>query len=122
MKKVLVGGVFSVIHPGHLYLLKKAKSLGNYLIVVVANDKNVKKGYSIPAEKRKDQLEKLGFIDNVIIGDENDKSKIVKEEKPDIIALGYDQKLEIKKPDNCMIIRIKKEGDYSTRKIMKGNK
>ena len=42
MKKVLVGGVFNIIHPGHMHFLKKAKEFGDFLIVVIARDETVK--------------------------------------------------------------------------------
>jgi len=121
MKKVLVGGCFNKIHPGHVYFLKEAKKLGDYLIVVLTNDRN-NKPYGIPAKQRKKNLEKINMklklINKIVIGDPNDFSKVVKKEKPDVIALGYDQKLpegvskEIKK---IIVKRIKKFGNYSTK-------
>ncbi|MEM7819330.1 MAG: adenylyltransferase/cytidyltransferase family protein [Candidatus Aenigmatarchaeota archaeon] len=122
MKKVLCGGCFNHIHKGHIYFLKKAKSLGDYLIVVLAHDKNNKKPYAIPAKSRKKYLEKLKIANKIVIGHPKDFMKTVKKYKPDIIALGYDQKLskDIRnklKKINIKIKRIKKFGDYSTRKI-----
>ena len=97
VKRVLVGGTFNILHPGHILFLKKAKSLGNYLIVVVASDSTVKRekgALVLPAEKRAGLLRNLKFIDKVLIGSEENKLKVVEREKPDIIALGYDQKGE----------------------------
>ena len=77
-KKVLVGGCFNLIHPGHIYFLKEAKKLGGELIVVLANDKNNKKPYAILAKERKELLESLNIADEILIGDSENKIKIVK--------------------------------------------
>lgn len=123
MKKVLVGGCFNKIHKGHEFFLKEAKKLGDFLIVVLAHDINNKKPYKIPARERKKNLEKLGIADKIIIGEPKKFCKVVETEKPNIIALGYDQKLpfgveEIVKKMNIKVVRIKKFGNYETRKII----
>jgi len=130
MKKVLVGGVFSIIHPGHIYFLKRAKKFGDYLIVVIANDKNVlrQKGYVISNQnERKEIVSSLSVVDKVVIGDENDYFKIVEKEKPDVIVLGYDQKIDKnvmkKRKIRCKIVRIRdKFKNYSTKTINCGER
>ena len=132
MKKILVGGTFNLVHPGHLYFLEKARELGDFLVVVIANDKTVlrEKGFLLmPAEARKAVLESLRIVDKAVIGDERDFLKVVRREKPDIIALGYDQQMEnlregIEKLGvQCRIVRIKSHlGGYKTEKILKGLK
>lgn len=126
--KVLAGGVFNIIHPGHILFLKKAKSLGDSLVVVVAHDKTVlkRKGYLLKKSKeRKKSLEKLGFIDRVVVGDERDFLKVVEREKPDIIVLGYDQSMnenELKslKGTDCRIVRIREKlKGFKTREMLK---
>lgn len=114
-KKVLVGGCFNKIHPGHFYFLKESKKLGNELIVVLTHDKNNKKPYAISVKERKKALESLNIADEILIGLPKDKTKIVKKVKPNIIALGYDQKLP-SGLDNFKYVRIKKLADYSTKK------
>ncbi len=97
MKKVLAGGTFNLLHPGHIHFLERAKSLGDHLVVVVANDRTVlrSKGFLlIKAEDRKKILESLRMVDKAVIGDEKDFMKVVRKEKPDVIALGYDQELD----------------------------
>jgi FAD synthetase len=110
MKKVLAGGTFNIIHPGHICFLEKAKSLGDYLVVVVANDKTVirNKGFLLMhAEDRKKILENLRIVDKAVIGDEKDFMKVVRKERPDIIALGYDQELgSLKKQIESLRIKI----------------
>lgn len=115
MKKVIAGGCFNKIHKGHIYFLNKAKELG-YLIVVLTNDKNNKKPYAVLAKERKKRLTALKIADKIVIGHANDFSRIVKREKPQIIALGYDQKLP--KGIKIKTKRIKKYGNYGTRKIL----
>jgi FAD synthetase len=84
--------------------------------VVVANDKTVlrRKGFLLmKAESRKRLLESLCMVDKAVIGDEKDFMKVVRAEKPDIIALGYDQDLGSlerwieKSGIKCRIVRIK---------------
>ncbi len=70
--KVLVGGCFDILHYGHIHFLKKAKALGNYLVVALESDKNIKrlKGAGRPIHdqnKRREILESLNFVDEVII-------------------------------------------------------
>lgn len=113
-KKVLAGGSFNAIHPGHIYFLNEAKKLGDKLVVVLTHDKNNKKPYAVLAEKRKKLLKSLGIADKILIGCAKDKTRIIKKIKPDIIALGYDQKL----PEGLKsfkFARINKLGNYSTR-------
>ena len=96
MKKVLLAGTFDIIHPGHLYLLKQAKKRGDFLIVVIARDKTVKKekGYYpyFNEKERVKNLKKLHLANRVLLGHPKDKLKIVVKLKPDVICLGYDQK------------------------------
>jgi len=123
MKKVLVGGCFNKIHYGHIKFLKEAKKLGDYLVVVLAHDKNNKKPYKVPAEIRKKNLEKLKIADKVIIGYENDFKKTLENEMPNIIVLGYDQSLskdleDFAKKLKIKIVKMQKFGNYSTRDII----
>ncbi len=89
-------GTFDLIHPGHFYYLNKAKQLGDYLVVVVARDSNVLKAKGKRPENNQEarlrKVEKTGIADEVVLGDEKDTLKVVERVKPDIIALGYDQK------------------------------
>ncbi|MCX6819513.1 MAG: adenylyltransferase/cytidyltransferase family protein [Candidatus Aenigmarchaeota archaeon] len=118
MIKVLAGGCFNKIHPGHIYFLNKAKALG-YLVVVLTHDKNNKKSYAVPAKERKKQITALKIADEVVIGHPTDYSKTVETIKPDIIALGYDQELpEGLNANRIKIARIMKFRNYSTRKLL----
>ncbi len=128
MKTVLVGGVFSVIHPGHILFLKTAKSLGDRLVVVLASDETVRKKNGevfFSAKERAKVVGSLEFVDRVKIGSPKDRLKVVREERPDIIALGFDQdekglEKELRERGiQCRVVRIRKHlPDYSTRKII----
>lgn len=69
---MLVGGCFDVLHFGHINFLKKARELGNHLIIALESDKNIKrlKGAGRPIHnqnQRKEALESLRFVDEIII-------------------------------------------------------
>ena len=95
MVKVLVFGSFDLLHEGHKHFFNEAKKLGNTLYVVVAKDSSIKsfKGHesNFNEDERVEHIKKLGIVDDVRLGYEGDKWKIIEEIKPDIIALGYDQ-------------------------------
>jgi len=95
LRIVLAGGVFDIIHPGHLHTLNSAKSLGDVLVVVVATDstaETMKKRTPLHnQEQRRNLVNSLSMVDIGIIGHEGDIFKTVEKIKPEIIALGYDQ-------------------------------
>jgi len=95
LKIVLAGGVFDIIHPGHIHTLNAAKELGDVLVVVVATDKTaikMKKRKPLHDQKlRKQLVNSLSVVDLCVIGNEDDIFKTVEFVKPEIIALGYDQ-------------------------------
>lgn len=93
---VFTNGVFDLLHIGHLELFKKARSLGDKLVVGIDSDESARNlGKKPPRpinsqESRKKILESVKWIDKVIIFD--DLKKIVKETRPDIIVKGGDYK------------------------------
>jgi len=92
---VLAGGVFDIMHPGHIHTLKAAKALGDILVVAIATDKTAQKMKKrIPLhnqELRCELVDCLSMVDIAIVGHEKDIFETVKMVKPTIIALGYDQ-------------------------------
>ena len=94
-KIVLAGGVFDIIHPGHIHTLTAAKALGDVLVVAIATDKTAQKMKKMQPlhdqELRCELVNSLSMVDEAIIGHEENIFETVKEIKPDIIALGYDQ-------------------------------
>ncbi len=95
LRVVLAGGVFDIIHPGHIHTLNSAKALGDVLVVVVATDttaQKMKKRKPLHKQnQRKDLVSSLSMVDLCVIGQEGDIFKTVELIKPEIIALGYDQ-------------------------------
>lgn len=95
LKVVLAGGVFDIIHPGHIHTLNAAKNLGDILIVVIATDKTAEKMKKrLPLhnqDQRKMLVDALSVVDLSVVGHEGDIFKTVDFIRPQIIALGYDQ-------------------------------
>ena len=94
-KIVLAGGVFDIIHPGHIHTLNAAKALGGVLVVAIATDKTAEKMKKRSPlhnqELRRELVSCLSMVDKAIVGHEDDIFQTVKEIKPNIIVLGYDQ-------------------------------
>jgi len=99
--RVLVFGTFDLLHQGHLNFLRQAQKLGDELYVVIARDLNVQAiKHVLPTEP---ELIRLGAVrnstlpDNVLLGqlDFSKRFRVLGKIKPDIIALGYDQKLDL---------------------------
>jgi FAD synthetase len=103
-KVVIAFGTFDLVHIGHIKFFEEAKRLGGknaQLIVVISRDSNVMKIKKHPPifneEERRAVIESLKPVDKAILGYEGeDMLQIVKENNPDIIVLGYDQRI---KPD-----------------------
>ncbi len=95
LRVVLAGGVFDIIHPGHIYTLNAAKELGDVLVVVVATDntavKMKKRSPLHSQEQRQELVNSLSMVDLCLVGQEDDIFKTVNRVRPQIIALGYDQ-------------------------------
>lgn len=96
LKVVLVGGVFDLLHPGHIHTLKAAKNTGDVLVAVIARTataQKIKKDRKIYHDEklRKELVESLNFVDLALIGREGTLYDTVEYVRPDVIALGYDQ-------------------------------
>jgi len=95
LRVVLAGGVFDIIHPGHIHTLNAAKILGDVLVVVVATDNTaikMKKRQPLHSkEQRQELVNSLSMVDLCLVGQEDDIFKTVNLVKPQTIALGYDQ-------------------------------
>ncbi len=92
---VWTNGVFDLLHPGHLELLKYAKNLGSRLIVGINSDISVKrlKGAHRPINDvltRKKQLETLPWVDEVVVFEEDTPIEAIERIRPDIIVKGGD--------------------------------
>lgn len=94
-KIIFTNGCFDIIHPGHIHILSKAKSLGDILVVGLNSDLSVKKlkGDKRPLVSEDDRsrvLLSLRFVDYVIIFNELTPLKVIKKIKPDLLVKGGD--------------------------------
>lgn len=97
--KVMTFGTFDIFHKGHASYLRQAKKQGDYLVAVVARDENVFKIKGrLPENDERARLSAVrasGLADEAVLGNPDDRYKVLEEHKPDVIALGYDQKADI---------------------------
>lgn len=95
LRRVLVCGVFDLLHLGHLWFFKQAKRFGNHLTVLVARDSTVRKAKKRSAffkeRERMQLLSSLKVVDRVVLGDRKSLYSGVMKVKPDVLVLGYDQ-------------------------------
>ncbi len=88
-------GTFDYFHAGHENYLNQAKALGDELIVVVARDETVKKvKQRTPFYNERRRLRDVSQCEHVtkaVLGNTDDKYKVIRKYRPHIIALGYDQ-------------------------------
>ena len=92
-RRVVATGTFDLLHPGHLYYLEESKKMGDELWVIVARDANVKHKPSpiIPEEHRLQMVAALKPVDHAILGDKTDMFLPIKEIRPDVITIGFNQ-------------------------------
>lgn len=123
MKKVITYGTFDLLHYGHINLLKRAKQLGDYLIVGLSTDefnekeKNKKTYFSY--EERKKLLEAVRYVD-LVIPEENwqQKREDIKEFKIDTFVIGDDWKGKFDNlKDLCDVCYLPRTPEISTTKI-----
>ena len=98
-KIVFTNGCFDILHPGHLKLLKEAKSFGDILIVGLNSDGSLKllKGENRPIVKQKDRLviiASLKIVDFVIIFEEETPFNLIKSISPDVLVKGGDYNID----------------------------
>ena len=124
MKRVLTYGTFDLLHYGHIRLLKRAKELGDYLIVALSTDEfNAVKGKKAfhNYETRKMMLEAIRYVD-LIIPEENWEQKLddVKKYYVDVVVMGSDwadsDKFDYLK-DYCDLVFLDRTEGVSTTQI-----
>lgn len=126
MKKILTYGTFDLLHFGHIEILRRAKALGDYLIVAVSTDefnaiKNKKAYHNY--ETRKKMLEAIRYVD-LVIPEKNweQKKEDVLKYKIDTIVMGSDwegnKNFECLK-DICEVVYLPRTEGISTTKIKK---
>ena len=132
-KIVLVGGCFDLLHYGHISFLKQAKALGDYLIVALEADQNVRfaKGDNRPIhsqQQRKEMLTSLSFVDEVIplppMNQDFQYFNLVEKIHPQIIAITegdpvVDKKLKQAEQVGAKLVEIPKVHTPSTSQLAK---
>ena len=130
MKRIITYGTFDVLHYGHINLLKRARALGDYLIVALSSDefnaiKNKKSYYTY--EQRKTILEACRYVD-LVIPENNWEQKVsdVQKYQADIFVMGddWEGKFDFLK-DYCEVVYLPRTPDVSstqTKEFLKRNK
>lgn len=124
MKRVITYGTYDLLHYGHINLLKRAKSLGDYLIVVLSTDEfnwneKSKKCY-FKYEQRKEMLESIRFVDLVIPEESwNQKKHDVHKYHVDTFVMGDDWvgEFDFLKEEGVEVIYLPRTPEISTTKI-----
>lgn len=124
MKKTITYGTFDLLHYGHINILKRAKELGDYLIVAIStnefNEMKDKKCY-FSYEERKKLVESIRYVD-LVIPENSWEQKIddIKEFKVDTFVIGDDWEGEFDfLKDYCEVIYLPRTPEISTTKIKK---
>ncbi len=122
MKKVITYGTFDLFHIGHLNIIKRAKALGDYLVVAVSSDQfnalKGKKAYQ-SQEDRIAVLEAIRYVDEVIL-EENWEQKVndVKNRDIDIFVMGHDWEGKFDElKQYCEVVYLPRTEGISTTKI-----
>ena len=123
MKKIITYGTFDLLHAGHINLLRRAKELGDYLIVDISTDEfnwneKQKKCY-FTYEERKKLVEAVRYVD-LVLPEENWEQKIsdVKEYKIDTFVMGDDWKGKFDfLKEYCDVVYLPRTEGISTTKI-----
>ncbi|MCM8819752.1 MAG: adenylyltransferase/cytidyltransferase family protein [Candidatus Omnitrophica bacterium] len=127
-KKIIVftNGCFDILHPGHIKILKFAKSKGDILIVGLNSDRSIKKikGKNRPILNQKARsylLSAISFVDYIVIFDEKTPLQLIKSLKPDYLVKGEDwKKVDIVGKEYVKkVFRVKHYPGYSTTNIIK---
>lgn len=108
-KAVFTNGCFDILHIGHVRYLKKSAQFGDILIIGLNSDASVKrlKGESRPINNESDRAEllsELGFVDYVVIFEEDTPANLLDEIKPDIYTKGADYTVKTL-PEAQVVIR-----------------
>lgn len=126
MKRVITYGTFDLLHYGHINLLRRAKALGDYLIVALSTDEfnwnSKKKKTYFPYEQRKQLLESIRYVDLVIPEEDwNQKKNDMHEYHIDTFVMGDDWKgkFDFLKEEGVDVVYLPRTPEISSSKIKK---
>ena len=124
MKKVITYGTFDLFHIGHLNLLKRAKALGDYLIVAVSSDDfNLREKGKVCQIKDVDRMEivkAIRYVDEVILEENWEQKKLdVQKYDVDVFVMGDDWsgKFDFLKEEGCEVIYVPRTPEISSSQI-----
>ena len=124
MKRVITYGTFDLLHYGHINLLRRAKELGDYLIVALStdefnwNEKRKKSYFSF--EQRKAMLEAIKYVDEVIAEDNWEQKRTdIHTHNVDIFVIGDDWqgKFDFLEEEGCQVVYLTRTPEISTTQI-----
>ena len=124
MKRVITYGTFDLLHYGHINLLRRAKALGDYLIVAVSTDEfnwneKQKKCY-FSYEKRKQLLEAIRYVDEVL-PEYTWEQKIddIVNNNVDVFVMGddWEGKFDFLKEEGCEVVYLPRTPEISSSQI-----
>ena len=123
MKKVITYGTFDLLHYGHINLLRRARALGDYLIVALSTDEFNSVGKNkhcyFSYEQRKNLLEAIRYVDLVIPEEGWDQKKAdVAKYNVDVFVMGddWEGKFDFLK-EQCEVVYLPRTKEISTTKI-----
>ncbi len=124
MRRVITYGTFDLLHYGHIHLLRRAKALGDYLIVALSTDEfnriDKNKQCHFPYEQRKILLESIRYVD-LVIPEENweQKRSDMHEYHIDTFVIGDDWKgkFDFLKEEGVEVVYLERTPEISTTKI-----
>ena len=124
MKKVITYGTFDLLHYGHINLLRRAKSLGDYLIVGLStdefNNKEKNKECYFDFENRKLLLDAVRYVD-LVVPEENWEQKIsdIQKYNVDVFVIGddWEGKFDYLKDFGVEVVYLPRTKEISTSKI-----
>ncbi len=124
MKRVITYGTFDLLHYGHINLLRRAKALGDYLIVVLSTDEfnlneKGKRSY-FSYEERKSLLESIRYVD-LVIPEENweQKRTDMHEYRVDVFVMGddWEGKFDYLREEGVEVVYLPRTKEISTTQI-----
>lgn len=124
MKRVITYGTFDLLHYGHINLLRRAKELGDYLIVAISTDEfnwneKQKKSY-FTYEQRKAMLDAIKYVDMVIPEENWDQKRTdVHKYDVDVFVIGDDWKgkFDYLEEEGCEVVYLSRTPEISTTQI-----
>lgn len=124
MKRVITYGTFDLLHYGHINLLRRAKELGDYLIVALSTDEfnwnEKKKKCYFSYEQRKQLLEAIRYVDLVIPEDNWEQKRTdIHEYHADVFVIGDDWKgkFDFLEEEGAEVVYLERTPDISTTTI-----